>query len=293
MPHVIMILFICSLTLTGYVSPAAAESEVGRIIYTKGQAWVQRGDMRLEAKTGALMYKDDLIVTGERGRMKLRMQDESNVYVGANSRLSLKKYAMKNGNLIEGAFDMFWGKARFFVNKLNEKRSSFSVRTSTAVLGVRGTEFLVLVPPTPELLGRAFEPMDYTSLPSLPTRMVLVQGVVEVGTKQGFSQRITAGNTADVDVSGKATVRQTKESDADQQPLLKDAGIKGNDSEQGDVEPEPLPKLLPPPPPKVSEEKPQPAAPPVAEPEKTTITNTIQNLGTRTDVKIRPSFVQP
>jgi len=288
-----MILFACCLMLMGHVEPAQAESEVGRIVYTKGQAWVQRGDARLAAKNGALMYKDDLIVTGSRGRMKLHMQDKSNVYVGANSRLSLEKYAMDNGNLIEGAFNMFWGKARFFVNKLNEKRSSFSVRTSTAVLGVRGTEFLVLVPPTPELLRRAFEPMDYASLPSLPTRMVLVHGVVEVGTKQGFSQRITAGNTAEVDVSGKATVRQTRESDADQQPVLKDTGVKGAEPEQGDAEPEMQRKMLPPPPPKASDAKPEPVAPPVAQPEKTNITNTIQNLGTTTDVKIRPSFVVP
>ena len=293
MPQVMMILFACCLILISNAVPARAESEVGRIMYTSGQAWVQRGDVRLKARNGALMFKDDLIVTGSRGRMKLRMQDDSNVYVGANSRLSLKKYDMDNGNLVEGAFDMFWGKARFFVNKLNEKRSSFSVRTSTAVLGVRGTEFLVLVPPTPELLDRAFEAMEHRSLPALPTRMVLVHGVVEVGTKRGFSQRITAGNTADVDVSGKATVRQTRENDADQQPVLKDTGVQGADPEPQEAEPEVQEKRLPPPPPKVSDSKPQPVAPPVAQPEKTTITNTIQNLGTTTDVKISPSFVRP
>ncbi len=311
-PQIIILLTFCMM-LFADTGLAQAEAEVGHISFTRGLAWVQRGDTRENAETDALLYKDDVVVTGARGRMKLILKDGSKVYVGSNSRIALNKYAMEGENLVDASFDMFWGRARFFVNKMVVKKSSFSVRTTTAVLGVRGTEFLVLVPPTPELLNRAFEKIDYASLPALPTRMVLIQGIVDVATKQGFRQRITAGKTTDIDVSGKATVRETKETDADVDQQLSapvktpasketsgsaatgtvaDTGTDtGTDLGTLDTLPEQVstaPPLISKP--KVAAGSTSTAAPP---PVNATITNTIQNLGATTDVRIKPSFVVP
>jgi len=124
-----------------------ASSGVGDVVYVRGEAFVERGHERYALDQGRTVLRNDVIVTGNRGRVKLLMADGSKVYVGAKSRLGLRRYAMSDGNLLKASFHMAWGRARFFVKKLFSRHSSFRVRTATAVLGVRGTSILAVVNP--------------------------------------------------------------------------------------------------------------------------------------------------
>ncbi len=337
MPQTIIITLAFILSLFANASIASAAQGVGRVISTSGSVWVQRDLVRGVITQGFAMHKEDMVITGKRGRVKIQMQDGSTVYIGANSKVSLQQYAMRGKNLVTASFDMFWGKARFFVSKLVRNDSSFKVRTSTAVLGVRGTEFLVLVPPTKELLNNAFKNIDHASLPALPTRMVLVHGAVDVGAKSGKMQRVTAGQTTDINTLGKVNVRTTKETDMDvnnqqpgaltpaepnagtgssssspqqselgeasEEPEATEANSTETDApesgstETGSTEAEPIEndffEAEPFAEPLSPAETEPPATTVVTQPVEAVITNTIQNLGTSTDVRIQPSYVQP
>jgi hypothetical protein len=196
-------------------SKGYAAASIGRIMHTYGSAWVQRGSTREEAEKGQVVLRNDSIVTGSRGRVKIVMGDGSKVYIGANSRVSLRKYSLRGSNLLSASIHMLWGKARFFVNKLTLRNSSFRVRTSTAVLGVRGTEFVVIVPPTPELLNNAFGDFTLEDIPALATRTVLTEGAVDISVGGAAPERLLPGHTALVDKDGKVSIRETGEGDAD------------------------------------------------------------------------------
>jgi hypothetical protein len=191
-----------------------AASSIGRIVHTYGPAWVQRGATREKATKGQVVLRNDSIVTGPRGRVKIVMGDGSKVYIGAKSRVSLRKYSLRGSKLLSASIHMLWGKARFFVNKLKTRGSFFRVRTPTAVLGVRGTKFLVLVPPTPELLNRAFDNITLEDIPTLPTRTILSEGAVDVSVGDSIPKQLLPGHTALVGKDGKIIIRETSEDDA-------------------------------------------------------------------------------
>ncbi|MDQ6988802.1 MAG: FecR domain-containing protein [Mariprofundaceae bacterium] len=215
------IIVLCLFTLIPS-SQVYAASGVGRIVHTYGPAWIERGETREKIRKGRVVLRNDSIITGARGRVKLIMGDGSKVYVGAKSRISLRKYSLRGKKLLNASINMLWGKARFFVNKLASRNASFRVQTSTAVLGVRGTEFSVWVPPTPELLSRAFDHITLADIPPLPTRTVLMEGAVDIENGLGIQYRLTPGNTADVDINRKIQVRQTNSKDLEEhsQPLV-------------------------------------------------------------------------
>ena len=278
-------------------SKSYAAASIGRVVHAYGSAWVQRGEEREQAEKGQVVFRNDSIVTGSRGRVKIIMGDGSKVYIGANSRVSLRKYSLRGSNLLSASIHMLWGKARFFVNKLTLRNSSFRVRTSTAVLGVRGTEFVVIVPPTPELLNNAFANFTLEDIPALATRTVLTEGAVDVSTGGAAPERLLPGHTALIDRGGKVRIRETGEGDAD---------LKGDNGEpdgigQSEVKERSLPK-----PPTVGNQ-PRSIGKKAAIKRKLEhgnvdsslngmpqdTVNALQNLNNTTDIVIEPSFVVP
>ncbi len=292
------------LIITFLPNTQAYAAGVGRIAHTYGPAWVQRGITREKAEKGFVVLAKDTIITGSRGRVKIIMGDGSKVYIGAKSRVSLRKYSLKGTKLLNATVNMFWGKVRFFVNKLTTRGASFNVRTSTAVLGVRGTEFIVIVLPTAEVLEDPFRPITLVDMPRLPTRTILTEGGVDVGgigDVAGVKMptvRLTPGNTANVGKDGHVEVRETLGDDVHN--LNSPNAPRSN---QGGSNPTP----------RMDDEGRQqqlPIAPKrerdnldikpdrlefdnVPEIDHTNTNNAIQNLESTTEIKITPSFVQP
>ncbi len=191
----------------------AGAASVGRLAYVHGAVVVERGAAREPAERGRLVYRNDIIVTGSGGRAKLVMSDGSRVYVGSRSRIEVSDYATRGNSLLSGAFNMFWGKARFFVNKLVTRNSRFQVRTSTAVLGVRGTSFLV-DQPMPEGVGdsgafsMSFE--DFSRRYPVGSQVILLTGRIEVKLPSGKSIQLNAGQAAEIGKGGKIKIRKSK-----------------------------------------------------------------------------------
>ena len=279
------------------VSKGYAAASIGRIAHAYGSAWVQRGTVREQVEKGQVVFRNDSIVTGSRGRVKIIMGDGSKVYIGANSRVSLRKYSLRGSSLFSASIHMLWGKARFFVNKLTLRNSSFRVRTSTAVLGVRGTEFVVIVPPTPELLNNAFGDLSLEDVPSLAMRTILTEGAVDVSVGSAAPERLLPGHTAIVDKEGKVSIRETGEGDAD----LKDANGKLDDIGESKVKERNLPK------PPTASNQPKLRGKKAAFKKKLgqanvnpsligipqDAVNALQNLNNKTEIIINPSFVAP
>ena len=193
----IMILLVPFFMFMGVANAAS----VGRVISVSGDAWVLVAKNKVKLEKGDALNRYETIITGTTGRVRLLMNDNSRVYLSPRSRLKLSEYKVNKGSLIGASFKMFWGKVRFLVHKLPYKSSFFRVKTRTAVLGVRGTEFLTSVD-IPAGINPSDPNLTMEQLPPLPTSVDMLEGVVVLTDNKGGNHQLTKGTSTTVDNNG-------------------------------------------------------------------------------------------
>jgi hypothetical protein len=125
--------------------PSIALADVGVVKVSKGIAVVERGGQRLAAAVGMKVHEGDVVVTGRDGAIGITFQDNSLMSLGPDSRLSIDRFAF-DSTTHRGAFESSLGQGTLSaVSGKIAKQSpdAMKVRTPAALLGVRGTEFLV------------------------------------------------------------------------------------------------------------------------------------------------------
>jgi len=216
--------------LTLLFSNVIHAQEVGRSIIVIGDAWVLYGNNKTKLTPGHILRQSDIIVTGKRGRVRLSMSDGSRVYISPRTRISLKQYATKGSTLI-ARFDMFWGKARFWVKKLATRKSRFNVHTTTAVIGVRGTDYKVSIPIPKNADSMAFDPqLSLDGLPPAPTNVSLESGAVVVTGSDGSQQTLAPGEQLSVSKSGEVSSPAASESPSSEGGEASDDGGSSSNS---------------------------------------------------------------
>ena len=129
-----------------FAGPVAA-ADIGLIKVSKGTVEVQRGGSKVAAKVGTALQTADVIVTGADGSAGITFSDNSLVSVGPNSVFAIDKYSFDStthvgefeGNLKQGRLSAVSGKM------VKQSPESMKIRTPSAIMGVRGTEFVVQV----------------------------------------------------------------------------------------------------------------------------------------------------
>ncbi|KEA62173.1 hypothetical protein ADIMK_3834 [Marinobacterium lacunae] len=127
----------------------ADEASIGTIKTLKGSASIERDGQTVEATLGQEVYSQDSIQTGTDGAIGLLFLDDSRVAIGPNSRIALDRFSFDR-NTHDGDFNlsMKQGTLSAIAGKLTEKKpGAMTVKTPSAILAVRGTEFSVKVSP--------------------------------------------------------------------------------------------------------------------------------------------------
>lgn len=118
------------------ISPALAdENWAARVVESAGSPY-QKG---MELKEGAGLR------TGSKGYLKLELADHSYLELGSWASVNLTK--ARSDEQVE--LDLEFGKVRAYVKPREGKKRNFLIRTKTSTMGVRGTLFVVAVPPSP------------------------------------------------------------------------------------------------------------------------------------------------
>ena len=123
----------------------AAAAEIGQIKVSKGQVAVEREGKTLAGAVGMRLETADTVRTGADGSVGITMDDDSLLSVGPNSVLLLERYAF-DPTTNRGRFDSALNKGTLAVISgriAKQSPDAMTVRTPTAILGVRGTEFAV------------------------------------------------------------------------------------------------------------------------------------------------------
>lgn len=90
-----------------------------------------------QASSGTDVAWNDLLHTGQQGRVRLALLDESVISLGSNSELRLKK---GDGRSTQSALELGYSLIRMQIMKLLQGRR-FELHTPTAIAGVVGTDF--------------------------------------------------------------------------------------------------------------------------------------------------------
>ena len=123
----------------------AAAAEIGQIKTAKGQVTIERDGRTLPAAVGTRLQSADVVKTGADSSVGITMDDDTLLSAGAGSVLSLDRYAFEP-TTGQGRFDASLNRGTLAVISGRIAKASpdaMTVRTPTAILGVRGTEFVV------------------------------------------------------------------------------------------------------------------------------------------------------
>ena len=143
-----LIALMLPMVLVVAVEVAAAE-DAGQIKVSKGSAQIERSGQKLPASVGHVVQQGDVVITGSDGSVGITFRDNSLVSIGPDSVLAIDRFVF-NSTTHQGNFDstLKQGTLAVVSGKLaKQSPEAMKVKTPAAILGVRGTEFLVRTGP--------------------------------------------------------------------------------------------------------------------------------------------------
>ena len=139
------------LLLCALVTLPALAAEAGRVKVSKGEVQIERDGKRLAAPVGATIHARDTVKTGPDGSVGITFQDNSLLSAGPNSELVIERFVF-DSTTHKGAFDTALKKGTLAVVSgkiVKQSPEAMRVKTPAAIMGVRGTEFVVKVDESP------------------------------------------------------------------------------------------------------------------------------------------------
>ena len=132
--------------LLGFSATAMA-ADIGEVKVAKGVAYLERGTEKLPVRVGMPVQPADKVVTGSDGTVGITFADNSLLSVGPDSVLAIDRYVF-DSTTYAGQFDSTLSKGTLAVisgKMVKQSPDAMRVHTPSAIMGVRGTEFIVKV----------------------------------------------------------------------------------------------------------------------------------------------------
>ncbi|MDY0233768.1 MAG: FecR domain-containing protein [Sulfurimonas sp.] len=127
------------------MSSLAFAKSVGTITALKGKALISRDGTEIVAKLGAGLEEKDTLTTTKEGQVQIIFDDETIITVGNNSSFSINEYLYEESKAPSAQFGLFSGAMRTITGKIGKMApENFKVKTKTATIGIRGTNFTVV-----------------------------------------------------------------------------------------------------------------------------------------------------
>lgn len=164
---------------------ASAQTPVGENTVVQNTVRTQsvgETSWRASVVGGAVLYADD-IITGEDGRLEIRLRDRSTLTVSSNAALTVDRFVLNDAQPAEGAvFAVVRGVFRFVSGARGAEREQVGFRTPTATIGIRGTVIEGVVGPEAlEFVGEdEAGTLDLSGDPDTAAVIVLVEGEIDI-----------------------------------------------------------------------------------------------------------------
>ena len=134
-----------AMVLAALLAASVSAADIGQIKVSNGQVTVERKGESRPGSVGTRLESSDVLKTGADGSVGITMRDNSLLSAGPNSILALERFDF-DPTSSQGRFDAQLQKGSLAVisgSIAKQSPESMTVRTPSAILGVRGTEFVV------------------------------------------------------------------------------------------------------------------------------------------------------
>lgn len=170
-------------------NPLPGSEVAGEVVSTSGRTFIRQDglgnnkDTLKPAKPGDMVRANDVVNTSSDGKIKILLKDKTVIDLGPSALLKIEKYVQNSGKDRQVEMNLPYGTVRGAVTQKIEGKGKFHLRTPTATMGVRGTEFVV------ESKEKAYAPPKDSSPgqnakknlePNSETKITVIQGKVEV-----------------------------------------------------------------------------------------------------------------
>ncbi len=187
----LLMVFVVSLVVGNcHTAFAAGSNPIGTVSAIEGRVLVlHSGEYKWEVlKLKDKAYLHDQVRTKQNSKVEILFDDDSLITLAANSSLEIEEHIYNpDKNFRKSAFKLFAGKLRgLLARAFSSEISNFRVNTPTAVIGVRGTEFVASV--VSQELTEVYCLKNEVKIKNLDSR---VPG--EINLIAGFASRIKAG----------------------------------------------------------------------------------------------------
>ena len=176
------------------VAPTVGYSSVGEIGKIRGSGVLERDGNVVDGNTGVGVQSMDTAVTAK-GQMQIDFIDETRVDITEHSRLLIDEFVYDPANG-KGALGLkaSMGTVRYASGQIAKKyQQNVKIRTPSATIGVRGTDFIMVV----DEVGSTM----VTLLPSCDEDGYCYTGAIEVETDVGFVLMTQAFQTTITSIS--------------------------------------------------------------------------------------------
>ena len=140
-----LVVLVAAVVMTTVTPGPLLAQEAGHIKVARGVVQVERAGQKTPAAVGAVVQAGDVVSTGADGSVGITFLDNSLLSAGPNSVLAIDRFTF-DSTTHQGSFESSLRKGTLAVvsGKLaKQSPEAMKVKTPAAVLGVRGTEFLV------------------------------------------------------------------------------------------------------------------------------------------------------
>lgn len=163
-------------------------ASIGSITEFQGAGQIKRSASVTAASKGSAIEKNDAVSTTSKGKVKITFVDATTVSITENSKLVIDDFVFDGGKSNKGKLGLkvALGTVRYASGAIaHNNPNSVNIRTPTATIGVRGTDFIMSVDEigktTVILLPSCYDDKDPTKITeACPT------GAIEVMTSAGM-----------------------------------------------------------------------------------------------------------
>lgn len=126
---------------------AAEQNEAGLIKTATGVVGTQRSGQALVLSVGDKVFAGDRITTGQNSSVGITLKDDTLISAGANAILAIDEFSFNQTTMAGGMLvSIARGTASFVTGLIGKARpQNVAIKTPTATVGIRGTEFIVEV----------------------------------------------------------------------------------------------------------------------------------------------------
>lgn len=181
------------ITFLLFITQTFAAELAGEVVSVDGSVFI-RADGRVAAKlkpakSGDPVYAGDVVNTPSNGKIKILLKDKSIVDLGPSALFKVEGFKLNGGADRQADVSMMYGTLRAAVTQKIEGKGRFKVKTPSATMGVRGTEFMVKadvknMAEIRNIILNPNKPLPVSSAPRAPeaakTEIVVLQGQVDV-----------------------------------------------------------------------------------------------------------------